>query len=114
MGAHRLHAASKRKREVFREKFILVTIAALIALCFSVMIGVRMVRAQDDQENTQAQKYYSSIEIASGDTLWDIAERYTEGTEISVSQYVEQLMEMNQLTSDRIYEGQHLTVSYYE
>ena len=118
MGAHRLHAASKRRREVFREKFILITIAAFIALCFSVMIGARLVWAQDEtssvQTKTSSDAYYGSIEIDSGDTLWDIAETYAEGTDMSVPEYVEQLKSMNRLTDETIYAGQHLTVTYYK
>ena len=119
MGAHRLHAASKRRREVFREKFILITIAAFIALCFSVMIGARLVWAQDEtassvQTETSSEAYYGSIEIDSGDTLWDIAETYAEETNMSVSEYVDQLKSMNQLTDETIYAGQHLTVAYYK
>lgn len=118
MGAHRLHAASKRRREVFREKFILITIAAFIALCFSVMIGARLVWAQDEtasvQTESSSESYYGSIEIDSGDTLWDIAETYAEETNMSVSEYVDQLKSMNQLTDETIYAGQHLTVAYYK
>ena len=114
MGAHRLHTASKRRREVLREKIILVTIAAFIALCFSIMIGTKLVRAQDDTYIAQTEIYYGSIEITTGDTLWDIANTYTKGTDISISEYVDQLKAMNQLSNETIYAGQHLTVAYYK
>lgn len=114
MGAHRLHAASKRKREVFREKFILITIAALAALCFSGIAGARLVRAQDEASAGKTEIYYGSIEISPGDTLWDIAEFYTEGTDISVSEYVDRLKTINHLSGETIYAGQHLTIVYHK
>lgn len=111
--AHRLHVASKRRREVFREKFILIAAAVLIALCISVMIGTRLVKAEDENLAPAPARYYRSIEISLGDTLWDIAEEYKEGTGMETAEYVRELMEMNGLDSDRIHEGQYLTVAYY-
>lgn len=114
MGSHRLHVARKRRREVLREKIILITIAALIAVCFSIIIGTKLVRAQDEIHTSQSDIFYGSIEITSGDTLWDIAKTYTEGTEISVSEYVDQLKTMNKISDETIYAGQHLTIAYYK
>lgn len=114
MGAHRLHVTRKRRREVLREKIILITIAALIAVCFSIIIGTNLVRAQDEIHTSQSEIFYGSIEITSGDTLWDIAKTYTEGTEISVSEYVDQLKTMNKISDETIYAGQHLTIAYYK
>ena len=78
MNAHRLHAASKRRREVYREKLILVTAAVLIAVFCSIFVaakGMRFVQAQDPSEVSETTyKYYKSIELEAGDTLWDIPE----------------------------------------
>lgn len=58
-------------------------------------------------------KYYTSIEIQSGDTLWSIARRYANEEFISVPDYVDQLKYINHLTSDKIIEGHYLTIMYY-
>lgn len=58
-------------------------------------------------------KYYTSIEIQEGDTLWSIACQYADENFISVQDYIEELRYMNQLSSDRIFEGHYLTISYY-
>ena len=72
MNAHRLHAASKRRREVYREKLILVTAAVLIAVFCSIFVaakGMRFVQAQDRSEVSETTyKYYKSIELEAGDT----------------------------------------------
>lgn len=58
-------------------------------------------------------KYYTSIEIQEGDTLWSIACQYADEEFISITEYIEELRYMNQLSSDRIFEGHYLTISYY-
>lgn len=57
-------------------------------------------------------KYYTSIEIQKGDTLWDIAQEYAADF-ASISDYVEELKELNGLGDDRIHAGQFLTICYY-
>lgn len=116
MNAQRLHSASKRRRQVFREKFILIAAAVIVIACSSVMLGARLVDAHGSQsEITQDYKYYKSIQLNAGDTLWAIAETYTDDESDSISavtNYIKVLKEINGLTSDTIHEGQYLTVVY--
>ena len=114
MNAHRLHAASKRRRVVYREKFILVTAAVLIAVLCSIFAvrGMRFVQAKDSSDAESAYRYYKSIELKAGDTLWDIAETYADACSLSVPEYVQELKAINGLRGDLIHEGQHLTIVY--
>ena len=57
-------------------------------------------------------KYYKSIEIQPGDTLWDIAESTMTSEYDSVQEYVQVLKEMNNLDSDDIQAGQYLMIAY--
>lgn len=57
-------------------------------------------------------KYYTSIEIQPGDTLWDIAKAYITEDYESVPEYVRALKEMNALKTDKIKAGQSLIVAY--
>ena len=59
------------------------------------------------------EKYYTSIEIMNGDSLWSIADRYAENSGMTTAQYVQELKSMNRLKEDTIHSGQHLTVAYY-
>ena len=56
-------------------------------------------------------KYYTSIEVQKGDTLWTIAQQYADD-DADYASYIEEVKEMNQLTSDTIHAGEYLTVSY--
>ena len=69
--------------------------------------------AQSDTQTADHTKYYKTIEITSGDTLWSIAELYMDDHYDSVKEYVRELKEMNHLNSDSIQDGQYLTIAYY-
>ncbi len=69
--------------------------------------------SQSDIHTTNHTKYYRTVEITSGDTLWNIAETYMDDNYDSVKDYVQELKEVNHLTSDVIQDGQYLTVTYY-
>ena len=56
--------------------------------------------------------YYKSIEIKSGDTLWNIAEEYAPNTGLSTAEYVVQLKNINHLDKDTIHAGRNLMVMY--
>lgn len=55
-------------------------------------------------------RLYKSIEIAAGDTLWDISERYAEDLDMPVRDYVKELKRVNGMSSDRIIAGAKLIV----
>lgn len=115
MKGNRRHTAAKRRREVFRKKLLLCLTAVVIIAGLSVGLGSNFASAQDDTEHpVNGQRYYKSIVLESGDTLWDIAEEFHLSERETVSEYVEDLMVLNNLDTDMIHEGQFLTVIYYE
>lgn len=65
-----------------------------------------------DAEAPVNYKYYTSIEIQPGDTLWDIAKAYITDDYQSIPEYVQALKEMNSLDTDNIEAGQNLIVAY--
>ena len=52
---------------------------------------------------------YKEITISKGDTLWDISQKYKNDDE-SIKDYVNKIMEFNNMKSDRINAGQKLIV----
>lgn len=58
-------------------------------------------------------KCYTTIEIKEGDTLWKLADRYSDPKYISRSDYVKEIKKINGLSGDTIHSGNYITVSYY-
>lgn len=61
----------------------------------------------------EPERYYTSIQIDQDDTLWDIALRYKWHGQTTQS-YIDEVMEMNHLSSDGINAGQYLMIYYYK
>lgn len=70
--------------------------------------------AQADEIPSGREKYFTSIQIENGDSLWSIAETYISPEYESISDYVEELKSMNGMTDSRIYAGDYLTIAYYK
>ena len=65
------------------------------------------------ESTPEPERYYTSIQLKQGDTLWNIAAQYKwEGQ--TAQAYIEEIMEMNHLSSDRITAGQYLMIYYYK
>ena len=103
------------KKDLLKKKSmnIILTIFVLLATMFiitlgSVVFGSTFSSAKNDEE---VETFYTSIEIEKGESLWSIAKEY-KPEDSSTQDYIYELMDLNNLTSDKIHEGQHLVVSY--
>ena len=87
--------------------FVLLAVIALI-------VGISIGHTQKIYAKSDEQKYYSNIVVSEGDSLWTIAENYMDQQHYeSIYQYIDELKRVNCLTSDSIYVGQNLIVTYY-
>lgn len=75
--------------------------------------GTILTRAEEPaHENIY--RYYENIEIQSGDTLWEIAEDYMDTAYYtSLTEYMNEIMTVNGMVSDRLVSGQKLIIPYY-
>ena len=112
-GTSRRSRNTKRRREVFRNKMIMLMLAVSIAICAGIFGTSSLVDAHDNSVFESSNiKCYKSIELQEGDTLWGIAETYMDETYESVDEYISELNKINNLESDEIHEGCYLMVSY--
>ena len=58
-------------------------------------------------------KYYTSIQVQKGDTLWNIANHYMTEEYASVNDYIDEICEINHITESDIHSGEYLTIPYY-
>ena len=102
----------RRQRELRRH--ILIGFSAIaFAICLSFIFFSFGTKAQSNDEEI-LYKYYKSIVVEEGDTLWCYAEIYGEESHYdSHQEYIDEVMNMNSLTDENITAGQHIILPYY-
>ncbi|HIT90594.1 MAG TPA: LysM peptidoglycan-binding domain-containing protein [Candidatus Merdenecus merdavium] len=69
--------------------------------------------AKPESGDQTSYKYYTSIQIADGDTLWDIAQNYITDEYPSVDSYIKEVRQINSMLDSTIQAGDYITVPYY-
>ena len=110
-----LHSGSTYRK--FRKLFRHRTASALLLLAVFAMVLMVSLTPQktqaDSKKNDPKYKYFTSIQVSYGDTLWDIAKTYCSDEYSSLQSYIEEVKEINHLSSDKITEGMYLSIPYY-
>ena len=102
----------RRTKQIIERSLLTVCIIALLAICSSAILT--KATTSDNAEKVYY-KYFTQIEIQKGDSLWTLAGEYMEnGPYESRKEYMEEVAELNQLSSTTLFEGQALIVPYYE
>lgn len=115
MKASRRNKATKRKLRNLKRKLVVLTMITLFTLIGCMHFGKLSSDAHGNlEEDPVSFKYYKSIEIQDGDTLWGIAEKYMDDEYDSVQDYIAELKEINQLVTDDIQSANYLTVVYHD
>lgn len=86
--------------------------AALLIVLVLFSVSFRGIKVRGQEQSRY--KYYTSIEIRSGDTLWSIASEIAEAYDLDTRACVKELKFMNNLKDDTIHAGNYLTVFYYD
>ena len=107
----RENARIKRRKQVARQKKIIFITIASVVLVASIVCGTILSQAKNPESNKVQYKYYKSITIEQGDTLWNLAKEYACD---NVHDYIKEIKSLNGLTSETIHEGQHLVITYYD
>lgn len=98
----------ERRRTIVIVIFTLCLIAAL-----TVTFGSFLSKAKEKEADLVYYKYYTSVEIQPGDTLWDLADEYLEHYESKAS-YIKEVCRLNSLPGgDKIVSGESLILPYY-
>lgn len=104
----------RRKQQVMYQRLVIIILTICIIFC-GVLLGSTIMasgrsKASDDHA---AFKYYTSVQIEKGDSLWSIAVNHMTPEYDNVQDYIEEVKELNQLDEDNIHSGQYLTIPYY-
>lgn len=102
----------KRRRELRKHILTLALTFVLVITC-SMMFFTVKTKAQNLDEAVYY-KYYKSITVSRGDSLWTYAAEYADEDHYgSYQNYIDEVLQMNGLSSESITAGQHLVVPYY-
>ena len=94
---------------VFRKGICLTFFAAV----FLSTAGRLICFAMQNEAEKNVYKYYTSIGIKQGDTLWDIAKVYMTDEYNGIEEYICEVRRINHLSGDRIYAGKYLVIPRY-
>ncbi len=110
----RARESLRKRADAVRFQKRMIAVIAILAVSFLVLLG-SSIRAFASGRNTTEPmyQYYTSIRIESGDTLWTIADSYSEGSGMDRNEYIEEVRRINGLDSTQIHSGRYLVVPYY-
>ena len=86
---------------------VVAFIAAVIILCGTIHIFA------SSTDSRPYNKYYTSVRVEEGDTVWSIADRYIADSQVSKRDYVDEICRLNSLTGGNVRSGDYIVVSYY-
>jgi LysM repeat protein len=115
VSGYRTSTTSYRRRVAIIKRRMLIGMITLTLLVFGVLIGSNLLDSSrsEAESSKQAYKYYTSIQVESGDTLWSIADKYASTEYSNHDTYMKELLALNHLSDTTIHSGQYLTVAYY-
>ncbi|MBD5542997.1 MAG: LysM peptidoglycan-binding domain-containing protein [Lachnospiraceae bacterium] len=101
----------KRQQELKRKGIILLFSLASILIISTIFFGLSA--KASDSTNETYYKYYTSILIQDGDSLWSLAEENRDEHFSSQKAYMDEIRKINNLSDDTLLSGQYLIIPYY-
>lgn len=101
----------KRMRKRKERRFL-----CMLTLCFllAVICGTLKFTAIDAKADEPIRyKYYASVYIDRGDTLWGISEEYITEEYASIEEHIDEIRSINHIYGDKIEYGKVISVPYY-
>lgn len=102
------HNKKYKKKYDKKSEFILICCSVFFLLFASVICITNRASAKDNEY-----KYYTSITIEYGDTLWSIANQYMDKEHYTRTSYISEIKSINHIKDDYIQEGKLLILPYY-
>ena len=103
---------ARRTRQIIERVLLTICIIALLAIGSNALFSKA---TTTEEANEIYYTYYTELEIMEGDSLWKIAGEYMEnGPYESRNDYINEVIEINQLSSTNIIKGQYLVIPYYD
>ena len=111
--SERANNSLEKRAAVVRSQKRMIALVVIAVIFFGILLGTGISALASNDKSTAQYKYYKSICIEEGDTLWDIAGEYTEGTGMDRDEYIQEICDLNGIYSEEIHAGDYIIVSYY-
>ncbi len=105
----RRYKSTRRARKVRNT----ITLCALLIILVAASFAFTAKTASADNTDNKRYKYYTSIEINDGDTLWSIAEEHMTEEYSSVKAYIKEVQSLNHMSGTKIVCGTSIVIPYY-
>ena len=108
-----------RKKQLYLRVCSLVLVCLAVISCVSICTLIskagnrNIVQEENVTEEPASYKYYTTVTVAVGETLWDIAKEYNSDEFGGIQNYIREVKSINHISGDRICAGDALTVPYY-
>ncbi|MCM1282255.1 MAG: hypothetical protein NC180_04685 [Muribaculaceae bacterium] len=102
----------KRARALQVQKQMLA-LAVLIFVCLTILLGGSIRTLANSGRGETLHKYYTSIRLEKGDTLWDLADTYTVDDVMDRETFIREVSELNGLSDGQIHRDAYIVVPYY-
>jgi cell division protein YceG involved in septum cleavage len=109
----RANNSLERRAAVVRSQKRMIALIVIAIIFFGILLGTGISALASNDKATGQYKYYKSICIEEGDTLWDIAGKYVEGTDMDRYDYIQEICDLNGIHAEEIHAGDYIIVSYY-
>ncbi len=105
---------------LFSQQFhgMAVIITGILQISFflfcTVLVLYHVLSGPESREETQKPEYYASVQVHSGESLWDISKRYYTSEYKSIRQYIRKIKYLNHMADEDLHAGAYLIIPYYE
>lgn len=104
---------NQRARKVMIQKRV-IAIAGILIVSLLILLGSSICTFASSRDNKPLYKYYTSIQIEKGDSLWTLSDKYIVDGVYSKDDFIKETSELNHLTNqDELHAGDYLTIAYY-
>ena len=112
---HRYEYDKRTVRSIHQKKLQKITHIIMILLLLVLTTGfvTGFHKAGKSETSPKHEKYFTSIEIQEGDSLWSIAEDNMTEEYASVKDYIKEVKRMNHLSSDQLTKGCYIVIPHY-
>lgn len=102
----------RRARAVQVQRQVLILVSVVVT-GLAILLGSSIRAMANSPRKAEMHKYYTSIAVERGDTLWALADDYVTDGLMDREAFIAEVSRLNHLTDGQIHSGAYIVVPYY-